>query len=239
MTDTETEFDWHKFFLDAGIPESHALSYADVFVDNRITEIMLEDLTKEILAELGVAAIGDVLAIHKAAKMHSSSNVETLGVTKSQKQMYDRRIASLEEKIVSERRVHMTKTDILQKRVDQARQENRELRKELEQQLLAAKSALDDEPPVTTITLDDLDDEPVTGKGKRRATAVTAAHQAAAQSKAAKRQVNKAKGSVLSRLSGGQKKTKGRGFKAKDDTSGATRTVVTGKRNIQARLSRS
>jgi hypothetical protein len=44
----ELEF-WHIFFEEAGVPETHCGSYADVFVDNRITPGMLQDLTREIL----------------------------------------------------------------------------------------------------------------------------------------------------------------------------------------------
>jgi hypothetical protein len=44
----EIEF-WRIFFKGAGIPETHCNSYADVFVDNRITPGMLNDLTREIL----------------------------------------------------------------------------------------------------------------------------------------------------------------------------------------------
>ena len=68
--------------------------------------------------------------------------------------------------------------------------ENQRLRKELERLTarMAAEQTYEDEEeaPVTTITLEDLDDEPV-AKGKRKSPAVTAASQAAAQSKAAKR----------------------------------------------------
>ena len=61
-------FSWLAFFESAGIPATHAASYADVFEDNRIRADMLGDLTKELLQELGVAVLGDVLAILKQAK---------------------------------------------------------------------------------------------------------------------------------------------------------------------------
>jgi hypothetical protein len=46
---TLADFSWLRFFLDAGIPETHANSYAEVFEDNRIKPSMLPDLSKDIL----------------------------------------------------------------------------------------------------------------------------------------------------------------------------------------------
>ena len=37
---------WKKFLIDAGIPVNAADSYTSSFVDNRITESMIPDLTK-------------------------------------------------------------------------------------------------------------------------------------------------------------------------------------------------
>ncbi|EDQ88617.1 uncharacterized protein MONBRDRAFT_26242 [Monosiga brevicollis MX1] len=67
------EFTWLNFFLNAGIPEAHALSYSDVFEDNRITPAMIDELSREILQELGVAIMGDVIAIQKYAKEYSEA----------------------------------------------------------------------------------------------------------------------------------------------------------------------
>jgi hypothetical protein len=50
---------WLAFFEAAGVPETHAESYADVFEDNRMTEDMLSALDREILQAVGVAVMGD------------------------------------------------------------------------------------------------------------------------------------------------------------------------------------
>ena len=50
---------WLAFFEAAGVPETHAESYADVFEDNRMTEDMLSELDREILQAVGVAVMGD------------------------------------------------------------------------------------------------------------------------------------------------------------------------------------
>ncbi|XP_053824501.1 uncharacterized protein C19orf47 homolog [Vidua chalybeata] len=61
--------EWLRFFEDAGIPPGPALGYAVAFVDNRIHKNMLLDLTKELMKELGVTAVGDVIAILRHAKV--------------------------------------------------------------------------------------------------------------------------------------------------------------------------
>eukprot|EP00730_Choanoeca_flexa_P016048 TRINITY_DN7504_c0_g1_i4.p1 TRINITY_DN7504_c0_g1~~TRINITY_DN7504_c0_g1_i4.p1 ORF type:complete len:193 (+),score=23.55 TRINITY_DN7504_c0_g1_i4:66-644(+) len=113
----ELEFDWHKFFLEAGIPETHALSYADVFVDNRITEAMMDDLDKDVLAELGVAAIGDVLAIQKAARIAASSDGSNIGITKNQKEIWERERKRFENQLVSERTTFKSEKEKLNDRL--------------------------------------------------------------------------------------------------------------------------
>ncbi|CAI4229743.1 unnamed protein product [Auanema sp. JU1783] len=60
--------EWQKFFVHAGIPAAVARSYANSFKQNRIDKTMLKDLDKSTLAELGVTAIGDQLAILRRAK---------------------------------------------------------------------------------------------------------------------------------------------------------------------------
>lgn len=57
-----------KFFEDSGIPTKLSIQYAMTFVDNRISRAMLGDLTKEILKDMGITAIGDVISILKHAK---------------------------------------------------------------------------------------------------------------------------------------------------------------------------
>jgi len=62
------EWDWFDFFREAGIPPVHSESYADVFDDNRITKEMIPDLSMEVLQAMGVAVMGDVIAVIKYAK---------------------------------------------------------------------------------------------------------------------------------------------------------------------------
>uniref|UniRef100_A0A8V5GW03 DUF5577 domain-containing protein n=1 Tax=Melopsittacus undulatus TaxID=13146 RepID=A0A8V5GW03_MELUD len=61
--------EWIQFFKEAGIPPGPAVSYAVMFVDNRIRKNMLLDLTKELMNELGITVVGDVIAILKHAKV--------------------------------------------------------------------------------------------------------------------------------------------------------------------------
>ncbi|OCT66262.1 uncharacterized protein LOC734777 isoform X1 [Xenopus laevis] len=61
--------EWISFFKEAGIPAGPAVNYAVTFVDNRIQKSMLMDLNKEIMHELGISAVGDVIAILKHAKV--------------------------------------------------------------------------------------------------------------------------------------------------------------------------
>eukprot|EP00048_Salpingoeca_helianthica_P016100 m.230449 g.230449 ORF g.230449 m.230449 type:complete len:276 (+) comp18023_c0_seq1:41-868(+) len=66
-------FAWKTFFLDAGIPPSHAESYAMVFEDNRISQDMLEELNKEVLIDLGVTLVGHQIAIQRHAKKRNEA----------------------------------------------------------------------------------------------------------------------------------------------------------------------
>ncbi|XP_063793751.1 uncharacterized protein C19orf47 homolog isoform X2 [Pseudophryne corroboree] len=61
--------EWIAFFKEAGIPAGPAVNYAVMFVDNRIQKTMLMDLNKEIMNEMGITAVGDVIAILKHAKV--------------------------------------------------------------------------------------------------------------------------------------------------------------------------
>ena len=48
---------WVRFLKESGIPRDDAVAYTASFVENRITEDMLADLTKEILLDLGVTKV--------------------------------------------------------------------------------------------------------------------------------------------------------------------------------------
>ena len=64
--------EWVKFFSDAGLPQPVAENYAVIFVEHRIQTDMLMDLDKEYLREMGIHAMGDVIAIlRRAKKAHS------------------------------------------------------------------------------------------------------------------------------------------------------------------------
>ena len=66
MGSLATTDDWHKFLTEAGIPREEATTYAKTLVENRIKDP--SDLTRDILRELGIAIIGDAIAILKYAK---------------------------------------------------------------------------------------------------------------------------------------------------------------------------
>ena len=64
---------WEKFFTDAQIPRKDSVSYAKLFVTNRITGELLPDIDKETLQEIGVNVLGDCLAIIKHARSIKSN----------------------------------------------------------------------------------------------------------------------------------------------------------------------
>lgn len=59
---------WNNFFLSAGIPSNVANDYAVTFSQHRIRIDMLKDITKEILLDMGIKAMGDIIAILRHAK---------------------------------------------------------------------------------------------------------------------------------------------------------------------------
>ncbi|KAK5968108.1 Sterile alpha motif containing protein [Trichostrongylus colubriformis] len=61
-------WDWQSFFVKIGIPTSISSRYAEIFRQNRVSKDMLPDLDKATLADLGVTAVGDQLAILRHAK---------------------------------------------------------------------------------------------------------------------------------------------------------------------------
>ncbi|XP_063716341.1 uncharacterized protein LOC134843925 [Symsagittifera roscoffensis] len=64
-----SSFTWGNFFKEAGLPPSVCANYAVLFIDNRMKKSMLPDINKEILHELGIRAVGDVIAILRHAKL--------------------------------------------------------------------------------------------------------------------------------------------------------------------------
>ena len=58
---------WSSFFEAAGVPDPERSKYANVFVENRITDRTIASLTSEHLTAMGITAIGDVLAITQRA----------------------------------------------------------------------------------------------------------------------------------------------------------------------------
>jgi hypothetical protein len=60
---------WLGFFRKAGITSGFDAKYALVFDENRITMDILKDINKECLKDMGITAMGDIIAILKHAKI--------------------------------------------------------------------------------------------------------------------------------------------------------------------------
>ncbi|KAI0982274.1 hypothetical protein GJ496_009170 [Pomphorhynchus laevis] len=56
---------WIKFFENAGINFVHAIDYALLFIDNRMTFDVVSELSEASLKSMGITVMGDVLAILK------------------------------------------------------------------------------------------------------------------------------------------------------------------------------
>jgi len=76
---------WEDFFKQAGVPNKPATEYSIIFSDNRMQLDMMDELNKELLHDLGVKAMGDVIAILRHAKVkyaemsrHHSPTPETM-----------------------------------------------------------------------------------------------------------------------------------------------------------------
>ncbi|CAH8531358.1 unnamed protein product [Dicrocoelium dendriticum] len=60
--------DWIEFFASAGVPANVRKTYAQIFVDHRITDAVVADLDKDHLKDMGIVVVGDVIAILKRCK---------------------------------------------------------------------------------------------------------------------------------------------------------------------------
>lgn len=74
---------WNNFFLKAGIPGNVANEYAITFSQHRIRIDMLKEITKEILLDMGIKAMGDIIAILRHAKNICTQDELKTGATSS------------------------------------------------------------------------------------------------------------------------------------------------------------
>lgn len=83
MTNSSSSYSvWNDFFLLAGIPNTVAHEYAVTFAQHRIRIDMLKEITKEILLDMGIKAMGDIIAILRHAKNRYTQD-ELQGGTKN------------------------------------------------------------------------------------------------------------------------------------------------------------
>ena len=74
---------WSNFFLSAGIPSNVVHDYAVTFSQHRIRIDMLKEITKDILLEMGIKAMGDIIAILRHAKsICTQDELKTTGMVK-------------------------------------------------------------------------------------------------------------------------------------------------------------
>ncbi|TPP66961.1 hypothetical protein FGIG_12565, partial [Fasciola gigantica] len=74
---------WIDFFELAGVPRTVRKTYAQIFVDHRITDSVVADLEKDHLKDMGITVIGDIIAILKQCKKigHEDTAVSTAKVS--------------------------------------------------------------------------------------------------------------------------------------------------------------
>ena len=75
------QLEWQKSFIDCGISNEETKTYSESFAKNIIQRI--EDLSKELLHDLGIAIIGDVLAILRTVKKDVKPHCRSIGVADS------------------------------------------------------------------------------------------------------------------------------------------------------------
>ncbi|KAM7533083.1 hypothetical protein Aperf_G00000120542 [Anoplocephala perfoliata] len=71
---------WVTFFREAGFSAETAQNYSKVFVENRMTLQHLRFLTKDLLKEMGIAAVGDIITIIQYIK---SVDIEKMSETQN------------------------------------------------------------------------------------------------------------------------------------------------------------
>lgn len=74
---------WNSFFLSAGIPNVVAHQYAVTFSSHRMSIDMLREITKDILIDMGIKAMGDIIAILRHAKILCAQDELKIGTTSS------------------------------------------------------------------------------------------------------------------------------------------------------------
>lgn len=82
MTNSSSYAVWNEFFISAGIPNAVANEYAVTFSQHRIRIDMLKEITKDILLDMGIKAMGDIIAILRHAKHVCTQNELKVGQTK-------------------------------------------------------------------------------------------------------------------------------------------------------------
>lgn len=84
MAETKSSY-WFQFFKNAGIPENICLQYSKLFAEHRIQKSQLIDFNKSLLNEIGITAVGDVLAVLKFAQKEAEKcSYEKLGILEKQ-----------------------------------------------------------------------------------------------------------------------------------------------------------
>lgn len=82
MTNSSSHAVWSDFFISAGIPNAVANEYAVTFSQHRIRIDMLKEITKDILLDMGIKAMGDIIAILRHAKHVCIQNELKVGQAK-------------------------------------------------------------------------------------------------------------------------------------------------------------
>ena len=64
---------WYNFFSSCGLAPDNCSTYADVFIQNNMRRDLLPLLDREYLNQMGITAIGDIMAILSHAKQVSQA----------------------------------------------------------------------------------------------------------------------------------------------------------------------